>query len=160
MVLTRLVAHWCVPSRRVRATKNVRIVYIRDWHDPRDARQRAELDFFGDHCLIGTTGARFIDVLEEYSRDRQRAAIVDATGISDFEDTPIADIISVQVGNADRERLPVGVVGVWTNVKVSLPALRPQDSGSAAQSGYVCKVGGGPPILPSTATLCATCRKS
>ncbi len=98
--------------------ENVRIVHIRDWHDPDDPRQQPELKFFGPHCLVGHEGARFIDVLEAYSRDRRRAAIVDSTGINDFEDTPLAEIIDAQLGDADRYTIPVGVIGVWTNVKV------------------------------------------
>jgi nicotinamidase-related amidase len=98
--------------------ENVRMVYIRDWHDADDPRQRPELEFFGNHCLVGSDGAKFIDVLEAYSRDRRRAAIVDATGINDFEDTPLAEIIDAQLEDADRFTIPVGVIGVWTNVKV------------------------------------------
>jgi serine/threonine protein kinase len=97
---------------------NVRLVHIRDWHDADDPRQQPELAFFGKHCLIGSDGARFIDVIESFSRDRRRAAIVDSTGINDFEDTPLAEMISAQVGDADRATMPVGVIGVWTNVKV------------------------------------------
>ncbi len=98
--------------------ENVRMVHIRDWHDADDPRQQPELKFFGNHCLVGSPGARFIDVLEAYSRDRRRAAIVDSTGINDFEDTPLAEIIDAQIAGADRHTIPVGVIGVWTNVKI------------------------------------------
>ncbi len=98
--------------------ENVRLIHIRDWHDPDDPRQQPELKFFGPHCLVGHEGARFIDVIEAFSRDRRRAAIVDSTGINDFEDTPLAEIIDAQLGEADRYTVPVGVIGVWTNVKV------------------------------------------
>src|SRR5262249_24596347 len=65
------------------AAEHVRIVHVRDWHDPDDPRQKAELEFFGPHCVMGTWGARFVDALESYSRDRGRSAVVDATGIND-----------------------------------------------------------------------------
>ena len=97
---------------------NTRIIYIRDWHDPNDPLQRPELDFFGDHCLIGSPGARFIESIEHYSRDRSRSAVLDAVAISDFEDTPIVDIIDALVGNEPKDTIPVGVMGVWTNVKI------------------------------------------
>jgi serine/threonine protein kinase len=98
--------------------ENVRIVHIRDWHDADDPRQQPELKFFGNHCLVGHEGARFIDAIEAYSRDRRRAAIVDSTGLNDFEDTPLAEIIDVQLADADLATVPVGVIGVWTNVKI------------------------------------------
>ena len=97
--------------------ENVRLVHIRDWHDPNDPRQRPELDFFGDHCLIGSWGARFIDAIEAYSRDRRRAAVVDAGGINDLHDTPILGMVdtlarqAVLAGGADwRASVPVGVI--------------------------------------------------
>jgi serine/threonine protein kinase len=96
----------------------VRIIHVRDWHDPDDPRQQAELKFFGPHCLMGTWGARFVDVIESYSRDRGRSAVVDATGINDFEDTPLMDTLAALIEDEDRATIPVGVIGVWTNVKV------------------------------------------
>lgn len=98
--------------------EHVRIVHIRDWHDPDDPRQQAELEFFGPHCIMGTHGAQFVDAVEAFSRDRGRSALVDATGINDFEDTPLADTLESLVENFDRSTLPVGVIGVWTNVKI------------------------------------------
>jgi len=104
--------------------ENVRIVHIRDWHDPLDPRQRPEMEFFGEHCLMGTWGARFIDAIEAYSRDRRRAAVVDAGGINDLHDTPILGMLDTLArplagGDADwRATVPVGVIGVWTNVKI------------------------------------------
>jgi len=98
--------------------EHVRVVHIRDWHDPDDPRQQAELEFFGPHCIMGTPGARFVDAVEAFSRDRGRSAIVDATGINDFEDTPLAETLETLVEDHDRRTLPVGVIGVWTNVKI------------------------------------------
>jgi len=100
------------------AAEHVRIVHIRDWHDPDDPRQQAELDFFGPHCIMGTPGAQFVDAVEAFSRDRGRSAVVDATGINDFEDTPLAETLTSLMEEQDRATLPVGVVGVWTNVKI------------------------------------------
>jgi nicotinamidase-related amidase/tRNA A-37 threonylcarbamoyl transferase component Bud32 len=97
---------------------HLRIVHVRDWHDPDDPRQQAELKFFGPHCVMGTWGARFVDAIESYSRDRGRSAVVDATGINDFEDTPLLETLEALIGDEDRATVPVGVIGVWTNVKV------------------------------------------
>ncbi|WP_437224162.1 serine/threonine protein kinase [Planctomicrobium sp. SH661] len=100
------------------AAEHVRVVHIRDWHDPDDPRQQPELEFFGPHCIMGTPGAKFVDAVEAFSRDRGRSAIVDATGINDFEDTPLAETLSALVEETDRKTMPVGVIGVWTNVKI------------------------------------------
>ncbi len=100
------------------AAEHVRVVHVRDWHDPDDPRQQAELAFFGPHCIMGTHGARFVDAVESFSRDRGRAAVVDATGINDFEDTPLTDTLDALIEDDDRAAIPVGVIGVWTNVKI------------------------------------------
>lgn len=100
------------------SAEHVRVVHIRDWHDPDDPRQQAELEFFGSHCIMGSHGAKFVDAVEAFSRDRGRSAIVDATGINDFEDTPLADTLEALVDDYSRAEVPVGVIGVWTNVKV------------------------------------------
>lgn len=100
------------------AAEQVRIVHIRDWHDPDDPRQQPELEFFGPHCIMGSHGAKFVDTVEAFSRDRGRSAIVDATGINDFEDTPLAETLDMLSENTDRMTIPVGVIGVWTNVKI------------------------------------------
>ncbi len=103
--------------------EHVRIVHIRDWHDPTDPRQRHEMEFFGEHCVMGTWGARFIDAIEAYSRDRRRAAVVDAGGLNDLHDTPIMQMLEALAQPTSRDAkwratVPVGVVGVWTNVKI------------------------------------------
>ena len=105
------------------AADHVRVTHIRDWHDPADPRQRAELDHFGEHCLMGTWGARFIDAIEAYSRDRRRAAVVDAGGLNDLHDTPILEMLDAAAAAAPdparwRADTPVGVIGAWTDVKV------------------------------------------
>jgi len=98
--------------------EHVGMVFIRDWHDQHDPRQRAELDFFGEHCLMGTWGARFIDALEAYSRDRKRTAVIDSIAINDCADTPLLEITQQWIAPEQRATVPVGVIGVWTNVKV------------------------------------------
>ncbi len=100
------------------AAEHMRVVHVRDWHDPDDPRQQPELTFFGPHCLMGTHGARFVDAVESFSRNRGRSAVVDATGINDFEDTPLMDTLDALIEDDDRSAIPVGVIGVWTNVKI------------------------------------------
>ncbi|VTS04728.1 protein kinase domain-containing protein [Tuwongella immobilis] len=98
--------------------EHVGMLFIRDWHDASDPKQHAEMEFFGPHCLMGTWGARFIDVLEAYSRDRRRTAVIDSTGINDCADTPILDLSRQWIAPERRATVPVGVIGVWTNVKI------------------------------------------
>ena len=100
------------------AADHLRIVHVRDWHDADDPRQKPELGFFGPHCLMGSWGARFVDAIESFSRDRGRSAVVDATGINDFEDTPLEETLAALVEGEHPATIPVGVIGVWTNVKV------------------------------------------
>jgi serine/threonine protein kinase len=100
------------------AAEHMRVVHVRDWHDPDDPRQQPELEFFGPHCIMGTWGARFVDAVESFSRDRGRSAVVDATGINDFEDTPLTDTLDALIEDEDRATIPVGAIGVWTNVKI------------------------------------------
>ena len=59
-----------------------------------------------------------MDAVESFSRDRGRSAVVDATGINDFEDTPLMDTLDALIEDDDRAAIPVGVIGVWTNVKI------------------------------------------
>ena len=59
---------------------------------------------------MGTWGARFVDAIESYSRDRGRSAVVDATGINDFEDTPLLETLEALIGDEDRATVPVGVI--------------------------------------------------
>ncbi len=101
------------------ACGSTRVVFIRDWHDPHDPMQHHELDFFGSHCTVGSWGARFIDVIEGYSRDRRRSAVLDSIGLNDFEHTPMEEIIEALLMGESREKVPVGVIGVWTDVKVN-----------------------------------------
>jgi len=98
--------------------EHVGMVYIRDWHDKEDPKQKPELDFFGMHCLMGTWGARLIDVLESYSRDRRRSMVVDATGINDCADTPLLKLLGNWLEPDELAHVPIGVIGVWTNVKI------------------------------------------
>jgi len=105
--------------RDVLACSSTNVVFIRDWHDPCDPMQTHELGFFGSHCLVGSWGARFIDVIEGYSRDRRRSAVLDSIGLNDFENTPMEEIIDAMLMDEPREKVPVGVIGVWTDVKVN-----------------------------------------
>jgi protein-tyrosine phosphatase len=92
------------------------VLHIRDWHDAADPAQREHLALFGAHCLRDTPGAALVLGLDEGRRANER--FVDAVGLNDFDGTDLAarlDEIRARVG----EPLRVGVVGVWTEAKVT-----------------------------------------
>ena len=94
-------------------------VHIRDWHSTDDLVQRAHLAHFGEHCVRGSEGARFIAPVEGLIEGSGGGAIViDSPGLTDFEGTPLAARLRELIGAADLPRAKVGIVGVWTDVKV------------------------------------------
>ncbi|MCB1139420.1 MAG: isochorismatase family protein, partial [Leptospiraceae bacterium] len=92
--------------------EDLEIIHIRDWHNPEDPHQAAHLRQFGTHCVAHTPGADFV------FKDRIIAGrphhILSATGLNDFEDTPIEEILNAYKG----QPLRVGITGVWTEAKV------------------------------------------
>jgi hypothetical protein len=91
--------------------------HIRDWHSADDPAQRAHLEHFGPHCLRDTEGARFAAGIEELAR-MPGACVIDSPGLSDFEGTPLAALVRDILGGTPPDRVKVGIVGVWTDVKV------------------------------------------
>ena len=94
----------------------LKLVHIRDWHDAADAAQQQHLQQFGTHCLKDTPGARFA-FAESYA-PHKAATIIDSPGLNDFLGTPLGDDLAA--GIAARAR--IGVMGVWTEAKVSFLA--------------------------------------
>lgn len=95
-----------------RAQPDLALIHIRDWHDAADADQREHLTHFGDHCLAGTPGAGFVFA------EVEGELVVDAIGLNDFAGTGLAASLAPYADEACR----VGVVGVWTDAKVSFLA--------------------------------------
>ncbi|MFM2161419.1 MAG: hypothetical protein RLZZ383_931, partial [Pseudomonadota bacterium] len=93
------------------------IVHVVDAHDPDDPEQAAHLAQFGMHCRIGTEGAELVVPVEGAPRENER--FVAATGLNDFETTTLpAELDRIRLRAAGRP-LRVGVIGVWTDAKVS-----------------------------------------
>jgi nicotinamidase-related amidase len=88
-------------------------ILIRDWHDPADPATRAHLDHFGDHCLRGSPGARFVEALQPLL---PRARVVDSAILSDFVGTGLEPLLRELLGPEPEVR--AGLIGVWTDVKV------------------------------------------
>ncbi len=93
------------------------IVHIRDWHSPQAPDQAEHLRQFGPHCLQGTRGAEF--VFQPAVRAGHPDHVVDASGLNDFVDTRLAEVLE-PFRRFDRVR--VGITGVWTEAKVTFLA--------------------------------------
>lgn len=104
-----------------RAQDELVVLHIRDWHDPEDPAQRAHLERFGPHCLQDTLGARLVLGLDEEVTQRDAEQFIDSTTLNDFMGTELAaqlDACLERVGH-DASQVRVGVIGVWTEAKVS-----------------------------------------
>ncbi len=85
------------------------VIHVRDWHSAEDPSQTSHLATFGAHCLANTDGATFV-----FGPALSSEHIVNATGLNDFEGTDLPALLASFSGP-----LRVGVVGVWTEAKVT-----------------------------------------
>ena len=95
----------------------LRVVHIRDWHDPADPAQREHLAHFGPHCLRGTDGAAFA-FPSPPATDKQ-VVTVDGDALNDFLHSDLGPQLARIIGHGARA---LGVVGVWTEAKVTFLA--------------------------------------
>jgi protein-tyrosine phosphatase len=91
----------------------LRVVHIRDWHDPTDPAQREHLAHFGPHCLRGTDGAAF--AFPSLPATDKRVVTVDGDALNDFLHSDLGPQLARMIGPDAR----LGVVGVWTEAKVT-----------------------------------------
>ncbi|PJZ58733.1 dual specificity protein phosphatase family protein [Leptospira barantonii] len=97
--------------------KDLWIVHIRDWHDLTDSSQKEHLSQFGSHCIKNTKGAEF--VFESWiGNQKDRHEIVNASGLNDFVDTSLEEILKPLKGHS----IKVGITGVWTEAKIQFLA--------------------------------------
>src|SRR5262244_3518121 len=101
------------------ATDAIDLIHIRDWHDPGDPAQREHLQQFGAHCLQGSSGAQLILGMDERAMAAANERIVDSLTLNDLEGTDLAGQLGRIRHSHGDEQLRVGVVGVWTEAKVS-----------------------------------------
>ena len=95
------------------------LIHIRDWHDPGDPAQREHLQRFGAHCLQGSAGARLVLGMDERAMAAANERIVDSLTLNDLEGTDLARQLERIRRARGGQPLRVGVVGVWTEAKVS-----------------------------------------
>jgi protein-tyrosine phosphatase/nicotinamidase-related amidase/aminoglycoside phosphotransferase (APT) family kinase protein len=100
-------------------SEQINLIHIRDWHDPNDSAQREHLRRFGPHCLQGSVGARLVLGMDQRATGADNAQIVDSITLNDFEGTDLVEHLE-RIRNAHGGGpLRVGVIGVWTEAKVS-----------------------------------------
>jgi protein-tyrosine phosphatase/nicotinamidase-related amidase/thiamine kinase-like enzyme len=95
--------------------RDLSIVHIRDWHDLDDPFQTAHMDAFGPHCVQETDGCEFAFNIPD--PDRQ-VAVFNAISINDFVGTTFGEYLQRFSGHP----VNVGLIGVWTEAKVSFLA--------------------------------------
>jgi protein-tyrosine phosphatase/nicotinamidase-related amidase len=101
------------------AADAIDLIHIRDWHDPDDPAQREHLERFGAHCIQGTSGARLVLSMDDRAMVAANECIVDSLSLNDLEGTDLAQQLGrIRHAHGD-EPLRIGVVGVWTEAKVS-----------------------------------------
>lgn len=93
------------------------IIHVVDRHDP--VRHAEHFALFRPHCVIGSEGARLVDPVEDLARGRPQTRLVEAGDLSDFEDSPLARTLEEMTQGSAPEEIAVGVIGVWTDAKVS-----------------------------------------
>lgn len=95
---------------------HLRLIHIRDWHDPDDSVQADHLRQFGAHCLHDTPGASFaFDPPLDHCKD---VAIVNSTTLNDFIGTTLSAALSIDPSADSR----LGLMGVWTEAKITFLA--------------------------------------
>ena len=101
------------------ASDAIDLIHIRDWHDAHDPAQRDHLERFGEHCIQGSSGAWLVLGMDERAMASPNERIVDSLTLNDFEGTDLAwQLERIRHAHGD-EPLRVGVIGVWTEAKVS-----------------------------------------
>ncbi|MFL5729588.1 MAG: isochorismatase family protein [Cytophagaceae bacterium] len=93
--------------------KDLKIIHIRDWHDAADPKQQDHLRQFGMHCIQNTRGADFI--FSSHIKPGRDATVIDSLGLNDFMDTGLEELLKPY----KNIPLKVGIVGVWTEAKVT-----------------------------------------
>lgn len=103
---------------RLQPRDRLHLVHIQDGHDPHDPRQGPHLQQFGSHCLHGSPGARLVEVLENGAGLLEKR--IRATGLNDCEETDLLQVLGQLMNETPLAEVRIGVVGVWTEAKVSL----------------------------------------
>lgn len=97
----------------VKGSENCSVVVDEDWHKA----DCPEFEIFGKHCIKGTPGARLAGDLEALRGD-PKMHVIRANSLNVVEGTNYSSLLQSICGRTPPEKVRVGVMGVWTNVKV------------------------------------------
>lgn len=97
------------------AQADLKVIHVRDWHEPEDPEQRTHLEQFGLHCIRDTPGAQFVFPLDAEHPDLH---VVNSIGLSNFVTPDLDTLLRANKGCATR----VGLMGVWTEAKITFLA--------------------------------------
>lgn len=96
--------------------QRLKLIHIRDWHDASDPGQAGHLKQFGMHCIRGTHGADF--AFSQARTGAKSVTVIDSPGLNDFLGTTLAGDLAAGISARAR----IGLMGVWTEAKVSFLA--------------------------------------
>ena len=91
---------------------DMEIIHIRSWYTKKDPIQIKHLEKFGDHCIAFSEGAKFAFSLDNYPRI---TTVIDSNSLNDFLNPEFTEILE----EYKNETLRVGLMGVWTEAKIS-----------------------------------------
>lgn len=97
--------------------EEVGIIHICDEHDP--IRDKEHLERFGRHGVRDTPGAKLVGTLDDLAAARPNTFKVEAGDLNDLHETNIVKVLKGLLEGRDPSEIKFGVVGVWTDVKVS-----------------------------------------
>lgn len=96
---------------------SLKVIHVRDWHDPSDTHQSEHLEQFGHHCIGGSAGAEYVFSMQDIAADKN-VGIVNATTLTNFQDTDLGNYIQPFAQSTIR----IGLMGVWTEAKITFLA--------------------------------------
>ncbi len=97
----------------IAGSERISIIIDEDWHP----KSCVEFPVFGEHCVKGTDGAKLPGRLEEFRR-HPRTKIIRANSINIAGSPNYRKTLEEVCGNTRISNIRVGVIGVWTHVKV------------------------------------------
>jgi nicotinamidase-related amidase len=101
--------------------KEYHLIHIRDWHDNSDKNQLPELIHFGNHCIKGTHGSKFISPMDELiEQNLAFNLVVNSNSLNSFIDTNLEKNLCSMIESCgvDKSNVYIGIIGFVTNVKI------------------------------------------
>ncbi len=100
-------------NNSVEGSENIYVIIDEDWH-PKSCE---EFKVFKPHCVKGTDGAKLPGKLEDFRR-HPRTRIIRANSINIASAPNYSKTLEEVCGNTRVSNIRVGIIGVWTHVKV------------------------------------------